>query len=343
MRLAAVLLTWLVALPACADVSLRIDPGQALAILDAMSRKDAAAADDIAAMHGTRELVAHHAPFSDQVTLEHFRASLGDALAGKPRSDLWGFDRLVENAAAVRASVAQIAGDPAAFGKALEAIIAPYTPAGLELSIDVGLVIGTPGAGWTDRPGEFFFDVGRPAGDLEGIKVVCAHELYHLVMARLQAAPKLAEDDALGRLERVLLGAIDEGMASHVARFTRGETGATSRAGLRYERLNADRMRENFRLVDAMILAMLRSGAVTADDVDRIAFGGAFDEPGYYVFREMAAGIEAARGRETLVRLAGGSPAAFVLAYHDSAPAEALRLHEETLAQVRALEAQSAP
>lgn len=339
MRLAPLLLACVIALPAGAEVTLRPDPGQALAILDALERKDAAAADEITRMRATHELIAHHAPFSDQVTLEHFRESLADALAGKPRSDLWGFDRLVENVAAVRSSVGRIAGDPAAFGRSLETIIAPYTPPGLELAIDVGLVIGTPGAGWTDRPNEFFFDVGRPAGDLEGIRVVCAHELYHLVMARLQPAPKHPESDPLGRLERVLLGAIDEGMASHVARYTGGETGAMSRAGLRYEQLNEARMRENFRLVDAMVLAMLKSSAVSVDDVDRIAFGGAFDEPGYYVFREMAAGIERARGRDALVNLVAGPPAAFVLAYDESAPPGALRLHEETLAPIRALAA----
>ena len=338
MRLpAAFLLSLLATFSAEAGVTLRIDPSQALAVLEAVEKRDVAAVNRIVAMRGTRELIAHHEKFSEQITLENYRDSLRDAVAGSPRDDLWGFDQLARNTGPVRASVSTIAGDPAAFGRDLEAIIAPYLPKGLDFAIDVGLVIGTPGAGWTDRPNEFFMEVGRPAGDLEGIKVVCAHELYHLVMARLQPSPQLPETEKLGQLERVLLGAIDEGMATHVARYTKGETGAMSRISLRFQQINVARMPENFRLVDAMIVAMMASDAVSVDDVDRIAFGGTFDEPGYYVFRDMAAGIEKARGREALVNLLGGPPEDFVIAYHESAPAGALRLHEETVGYAREL------
>lgn len=334
---AVAVLACAVATPAFARVALTIDASQAEAVLDAFERNDPAAADAIAAMRPTQELIRHHAPFSDTITMETWRESLRAALSGAPRQDNYRFAQAREHATAIRASIQTVSADPAAFARDLEAIIAPYTPPDLNLTVRVGFVIGTPGLGWTDDPNEFFYDMGRTQGDLEGAKAVCAHELYHLVMARVQPEARLPESDRFGRLERILLGEINEGMATHVGRFTHGDTGAISRQSIGFEQQNLRRMRLNFRLVDALLIAAARSDVVQDDDVFNI-LGGSFNEPGYYVFRDMAAAIEAARGRAFLVSLLSQAPTKFVLAYEEAAGADAPHFQTETMALVRELD-----
>jgi hypothetical protein len=333
---AAVFLSW--AGPAWARFALDIDVSQATAVLDALERGDTTAADAIVAMRPTQELISHHAPFSDQITASSWRESLVEAISGASRRDIYGLARLSEQAGAVRASIATIQADPEQFARDVEAIVAPYAPPDVQFDVTLWFVVGVPGSGWTDNPNEFFFDIGRAAGDLEGAKVVCAHELYHLVLARLLPAPRLAEDSRLGRAERALLTGINEGMATHVGRFGRGDTGAVSRTNLGFEQTNIRRLQNNFRLVDALLLAATRSDAVSADDIDSIAFSGLYSEPGYYVFREMAARIEEARGRDALVALLHEPPSRFVLTYHEVADADDPTLQPDTLRIVRELD-----
>lgn len=326
-----------IATPAAARVALTIDASQAQAVLDAFERGDPTAADAVAAMRPTQELIRHHEQFSETITIETWRESLRSAISGSPRQDNYRFGQARENIAAIRASIDVVSQDPAAFGRDLEAIIAPYTPPDMALNVRVGFVIGTPGLGWTDDPNEFFYDMGRTLGDLEGAKAVCAHELYHLVMARVQPDARLPEDEALGRVERILLGEINEGMATHVGRFTHGETGAISRQSLGFEAQNLRRMRLNFRLVDALLMAAARSDVLEDGDAVNI-LGGSFNEPGYYVFRDMAAAIEAARGREFLVSLLSQAPTKFMLAYDEVAASDAPRFQAETMDLVRQLD-----
>ena len=116
------------ATPAAARVRLTIDASQAQAVLDAFERGDPAAADAIAAMRPTQELIRHHAPFSETITIEAWRESLRAALSGSPQQDIYRFAQAQQNAAAISASIDAVNADPAAFARDLEAIIAPYTP-----------------------------------------------------------------------------------------------------------------------------------------------------------------------------------------------------------------------
>jgi hypothetical protein len=72
-------------------------------------------------------------------------------------------------------------------------------------------------------------------------------------------------------------------------------------------------------LLNALIIAACHSADVTPEVVHRIAFAGAYDEPGYYVFRDMAQQIEAAGSRSALLELVRRPPAEFVLAYESIA------------------------
>jgi hypothetical protein len=69
-----------------------------------------------------------------------------------------------------------------------------------------------------------------------------------------------------------------------------------------------------------------------------IAFSGTFTEPGYYVFREMAAEIERVRGREALVGLLSQPPSRFVLEYHSLARPDQPRFSEAALEVIRRLD-----
>lgn len=338
-RSATIALCLAVAQPAAAEVRLTFDVSQPLALMEALRAGDARpeTVDRIAAMPGTVSGIAHHQRFSAAITPEAWRASFLDALAGNPRSDNYRFDGLVQNRAAVQANIDYIAADPQRFSDEVEAIIAPYTPADMVLEASTTLVAGSPGNGWV-REGQSHFDIGGAQGDLDGARVVIAHETYHLVLNRLLRAPVVSAEEPLGRVERILRNGLNEGMATHVARET-ADTGVLSRRSLGFQQTNMRRLAANFRLMDVFLLATFHTAEVTPRDANLIAFSGTFTEPGYFVFREMAAEIEKAHGRGHLVALLSRSPSRFVLTYHEVAAPDRPRLSEATLAIIRQLDA----
>lgn len=324
---------------AAAEVRLTFDVSQPLAVMEALRTSDSRpeTVSRIAAMPGTVSGIAHHNQFSADITPEAWRASFIDALGGQPRRDSYRFDLLTRQEAEIRANIDYIAADPARFSHEIVAIIAPYTPPEIEIEATTTLVAGSPGNGWV-REGRSHFDIGGAQGDLNGARTVLAHETYHLVLDRLLRSPVLSEDSALGRVERILSNGLNEGMASHVARDL-ADTGPLSRRSLSFQQTNLRRMAANFRLMDVFLLATFHTSEVKPDDAGLIAFSGTFTEPGYYVFREMAAGIEKARGRDYLVSLLPQSPARFILAYHEVAEPDQPRLSKATLDIVRQLDA----
>jgi Putative zinc dependent peptidase (DUF5700) len=297
---------------------LNVDASQASTVLQLIGR--GASADDIEAasrMVATTASIAHTAFFDPRATVEVWKAGLRAAIAGVTlQQDPFRFNELRRERAEASATIERIRTEPDEFAARVERLIEPYMPSTLSLRAQMRLVAGARATGWTEENADlFYFNIGKSEGDVRGVATIAAHEIYHLVLAHMLPRPQLSADEPLGRVERVLLNGVDEGMASHVGRFERSVSGRLTQRNLEEDRNNEARRSDNWALLSALIIATFQSADVTPEAVHRIAFAGAYDEPGYYVFRDMAEQIEAARGRLGLLDLVRRAPAEFVLAY----------------------------
>lgn len=333
----AALLVLAQAAPCRADFKLKVDASQPAAALKVVVRHaaDPAEVDAVMALPATGQAVAHSARFDPRATAQAWRQGLIDAAQGRaPDPDPFRFQRMVERRAQVEAMMAAIAADPERLRRDITALDAPYTPPQVKLSATMVLVVGSNSSGWTtDDASTFYLDVVQAGGDLEGAKAVAAHELYHLVLAQVLPQPRSPQGSGWRRVEEALRNGIDEGMANHVGRFTKGDTGVLSELNQRIEARNATRRRYNFKLLDALLLSAFQSDAVSADDIGVIAFSGSYDEAGYDVFAFMAEAIEKEKGRDYLLSLLPEPATRFVLAYHalQSPEARRFRFAPETL------------
>ncbi len=117
----------------------------------------------------------------------------------------------------------------------------------------------------------------------------------------------------------MLINGLDEGMATHVARFDDAGTGRLSRLNRRIANVNEIRAAANVTLFSALLVVAARGEGVSTEDAALIAFSGAYDELGYYLFRDMIRVVERERGVPALMALVRESPGALVLAYHQVA------------------------
>jgi Putative zinc dependent peptidase (DUF5700) len=301
---------------------LKIDASQASAVLRIIDR--GATDGDIEAVSrtaATQASIAHTAFFDPRGSVQAWKAGLRAAAAGTAlQEDPFRFDQLRHDRTEATASIERIGANPDDFAARIERLIAPYMPANLALQAQMRLVAGTRATGWTEENADvFYFNIGKGEGDLRGIATIAAHELYHLVLAHMLPRPRFSAAQPLGRVERVLLNGVDEGMASHVGRFNPRDRGRLTQRNVEEDRNNEARRPDNWALLNALIIAARHSADVTPEVVHRIAFAGAYDEPGYYVFRDMAEQIEAAAGRPALLELVRRPPAEFVLAYESIA------------------------
>lgn len=301
---------------------LKVDATQASTVLQIISHS--ATDDDIEAVSGaaaTRASIAHTAFFDPAGTLLEWKMGLRAAASGTVlQEDPFHFNELIRKRAEATATIERIRANPDDFRARIERLIEPYMPAQLSLQAEMRLVAGARATGWTEQNADvFYFNIGKSEGDLQGVATIAAHEIYHLVLGHVLAHPCLSAMQPLGRVERVLVNGVDEGMASHVGRFNPRDRGRLTQRNIQEDRNNVGRREDNWALLNALIIATFHSADVTPEVVHRVAFAGAYDEPGYYVFRDMAEQIEAARGRPALLELVRRPAAEFVLVYEDIA------------------------
>lgn len=316
-------------MPAGAAVSVELDLSQAekvLAVIDA-GALDAAQLRHFRADPVTAAVVGHGAKFDERVTLAAWEEGLTAAAAKRPvPQDPLRFEEVLARRAECRALLARLRAEQAAVAARVGKALSAYAPAGEDLAFRMHAVAGSNSSGWTSDDGRaFYFDVRAAGDDFEGAIALVTHEIYHLVLARLLPQPRLDATASSGQVERMLINGLDEGMATHVARFDDAGNGRLSRLNRRIASVNEIRAEANFTLFSALLIVAARGEGVTAEDAALIAFSGAYDELGYYLFRDMIRVVERERGTPALMTLVRESPGALVLAYHQLADAASAR------------------
>lgn len=186
-----------------------------------------------------------------------------------------------------------------------------------------GFVIGDDGA--------FCVALQYFGTDLEGLKTVMVHELYHAVQQAGQNLRKkmLTDKPAYNTKATYFLiyNLWSEGTAERLGDFSViSNPGTYSKKQLENQRKNDKRLLVNFRLIDMMIYKMYTDSNARYASVYDIGFSPVYEEAGYSVGAEIARKLEQFSGKEVLASLLVQDPIDFIISY--------IRLYREQPSQV---------
>ena len=310
-------------------VTLRLDFESGRAVLDLFDRKRASGDElaRVARLEGNRAMIAKAGSFDPAATEAAFVASLGRAIAGERLAeDPFRFNLVRERLELTRALVRRIDADPRGLERAVVERLGRYAPPGLRVDVKVSFVLGGTSDGFAPTDDTFYIALHYFEDDVEGLKLLMAHELYHTVQSAARRASGLerAEPSAanVARAVRLMGAVMNEGTASVVGDplGVAGGKGYVDRFRAKFER-NLARIDSNVALFETLLFRAVHDP--TADDgpMYALGFSGAWDSPLYFVGYRMARVIERHRGPGALAAAVGRDPREFFALYLDVARA----------------------
>ena len=298
------------------------------ALLDVFDRTlftdaDIAKLLDIRGVSAMVDNVARYTPVYDRA---RFGVELRDfGQTQKTFTSPFAFDRVFRTRQETRTLITTLRANETTLIRELQTRLEPYRPPIGPLTVTGYFVVGGSSDGFVlDRDDEpaFFVALDVANGDVIGVRLNMAHELYHVMQkAAAKHVTNLAaivrDPTQLSPPERLLATTLWEGSATFAADALKFEgTGPDIDVWHSRAKRNAEpaRIKENFALFDTT-LADLRAGHVTWDDVQKIGFSGNNDARFYAVGYEMAKSIEHYRGAGRIGELFEQSPYAFFWEY----------------------------
>jgi hypothetical protein len=176
----------------------------------------------------------------------------------------------------------------------------------------------------SDTKPAFYQAIDRAQGDVEGLTLVAAHELYHVaqIVARKEVPSldeKVGDRDTVPPAVRLLTVTLDEGTANLVADPTTTDAAGPYIQVFRDRYLHhrvPEHTAQDFALFDRL-LADLEAGRITWSKAYEAGFSGgsAASNPLYFVGYEVAKTLNARYGPARIASAFAEHPAAFFLAY----------------------------
>ena len=307
--------------PAAAAITINIDLDAARAILALPGTTSSEAElEAIASLPGVEALIRQGARFNPQHTKENFVAGLRDFAAGRdPQPDPFRFTRVRERLTETRALVKRIEQDPDVLRRDVIARMRPYAPDS-DFTTTLVLIAGGTSDGFSPGRGHLYVAVDYFRDDWDGLVLLAAHELYHVVQAVV-----LEESGVQARVNRMngrpkeaaalLLTTLKEGTGSVVGDPRTVATPGSYNSWFtdKYKR-NLDRLPQNFALFETLLFRLAHDDVPLAR-LYNLGFSGTWDSPLYFVGYRMAQVLEKYDGRESIQRAWSRPPAEFFRRY----------------------------
>lgn len=308
------------ATPAGGGIQVAFDFDAARAGLDVLSGQAGADVAEIAKLTGNRRLIEQAARFDPTATTERFVATLREAASGKtPSPDPFAFGRTKDRLRETRALLEKIEADPDALAAAVRARIARYTPPDLKFRVTVYVVAGGTSDGFA-RNDTFCVALDYFRDDMEGLKLLMAHELFHIARSAMVKRAGGAESSVtapnFARAVALLDQTMNEGVASRVGDplETKGGGSYVDWFRKKFQR-NLERLDADFALFDTILYRDFHDPGAPADLLYRIGFSGTWDSPLYFVGYEVARVVEEAEGAPAVTRCLSRGPICFFEKY----------------------------
>lgn len=209
-------------------------------------------------------------------------------------SDPYNWKDVKTNLKAINQLINKLSVSPDAFINDIRLKIADYTSDKINANIKACFIICGGSLGFTQGDGMTFNVALQKIGDdVEGLKLLVAHELYHSIQAAGQASRNVSKTALPYHVKAtyaLLYSLWSEGTASLVGDFSGMKSPAEfSKTQLAEYEKNATRKRENSALFEALLYKCYTdSTSRSYGAFYNIGFSSAFDETSYYVGYEMS-------------------------------------------------------
>ncbi len=248
--------------------------------------------------------------FNKEASVETYKKTLLTILAGEElEQDPFQFKRVKENLAATKAMYQKIQQNPQALMSELNQHMSNYLPKGLKFKVVVHMLVGGGSDGFS-RDGHFYVGLHYFKGDYAGLKVIMAHELYHVAQEQFFMPP---EDSS--SVQAILSQTLREGSASLVGDPTKVSGGTYVKWFEKKFRRNLSRIEQNYLLLELILYRLANEPDSNFEQYYSLGFSGSWDSPLYFVGYNMANTILQYKGAQRLVELYSQTPAAFFKEY----------------------------
>lgn len=313
--------------PAPGRLDLVFETESAHATLDVLTGKRPATPDEIArvaSLKGNQALVRHAESFRPDWSEASFRKDLGSAARGEPLGeDVWGFAIVKERLEGMRRLLDGLESRPEAFSAPVAARLAAFVPAGETVRVVVHAVVGGSSDGFAPGDGDFYLALHYFRGDEDGLRLLMAHELFHVLYKRLRPPPPERETAVLppgvAATRTLLSQTMNEGVASWIGDATKAGGGAYVTWFAQKFKRNLDRLDQNTALFDSLLFRLRNDPDVPRGQLTPLGFSGGWDSPLYFVGYAMAAYLEKTEGADTVAAAVREGPESFFARYRAAA------------------------
>ncbi|MDT3401216.1 DUF5700 domain-containing putative Zn-dependent protease [Mucilaginibacter terrae] len=284
-----------VAAPGKLNISIDFESARLISALMAKNKVTDAELEKVVNAFGSRQLIEKVKGYSG-ADVNVFKSTLREIIeTGTLRgSDPYNWKEVKANLKAINQLLHKLSVSPDAFINDIKLKITDYTSDIINADIKACFIIGGGSLGFTQGDGMTFNVALQKIGDdVEGLKLLVAHELYHSIQVAGQASRNIRKTAIPYHVKAtyaLLYSLWSEGTASLVGDFSGMRfPAAFSKSQLDEYEKNAVRKRENFALFEALVYKCFTDSASRSyGSFYNIGFSTAFDETSYYVGYEMS-------------------------------------------------------
>lgn len=218
--------------------------------------------------------------------------------------------------------IAYLKLNKSSFTAEVENRIGYYTPISIPAQeVRACLLLGGTATGFVmGNDGTFCVALQDFGTDVEGLKTIMVHELYHTVQEASQGLRKknLTEKPTYNTKATYFLvyNLWAEGTAENLGDFSLIKNpGEYSKKQQENQKKNNERLLLNFRLTELMIYKMYTDSNAKYASVYNIGFSPVYEEASYSVGAEMAKKLEQFLGKEAIAEMAVQDPLDFITSY----------------------------
>ena len=258
--------------------------------------------------------IRHTANFNKDATAEVYRESLLEVLAGnEPEVDPFQFKSVRKRLPQIKSLYAKIKKDPQTLMEEISVQMGGYMPEDINLDGVAHLLIGGGSDGFATG-GDFYVGLHFFGDDYIGLKLLMAHEIYHLAQGQFFPLPTDSWK-GLTSIEAALNETLVEGSASLVGDPTAVDGGTYVEWSRKKYNRNLARIEQDFRLFELILYRLSSDPKSRFGDYYQLGFSGSWDSPLYFVGYSMAKTMMVHEGKTRLVELYSLGPLEFFREY----------------------------
>lgn len=275
------------------NISIRFDYSNADATLAVFSRTDKIGIDQLVALPSTVAVIAKRATRDAKVNATLYEDSLFQVRAGeKAKYDPFQWQFCISEQRPVQALLTRLHDNESTIRARLAKALSPQIDPASSLTVTVHYVLGGVSAGWEEGASDFYIGLPFYKGDLEGIVWTMQHELFHnaqYIGFHDQAADLAQLNERQQEVYRFLDELYREGTATYVGDLSGFPPTTPFIKEMRDPAIkNADRMNDNFILLDTIAYRLAHDPSSHFDELRSLGFDWDWQNRLYYAGEYMA-------------------------------------------------------